>query len=396
MENNKPKNTNAPGNATNTLGNATNAPGNATNAQGNAINAQGNVTNTTNTSGNNTLTSNSLNSSLNNSLNSSLSTTNVSNSSRPESNLSSINNTTSINNTNLLNNTSKNNTSTNNKKNNTKNNTKNNKSTFNSVKETVASTVNTVKERIREVRQEEDSSTIMNILKIALVFLIFVALFYVARYLFMSYQETLYNSPYLLEGIKNGKNALVISQNPENPSHIPIIRSENKEGIQFTYDFWLMIENFGYKSGEWKHIFHKGNAESYPNRAPGVWLHPNTNAIRVYMNTQTNILEYVDIENIPGRKWLHMSIVLDDKDLDIYVNGYLKVRKVLSSVPKQNNGDFWVNMFGGFEGNIARIRYYSRAITTDEILSNVRKGPGDTACIDTGELPSYLDDDWWN
>tara|TARA_Y100000389_G_scaffold148886_1_gene148075 strand:- start:3237 stop:4346 length:1110 start_codon:yes stop_codon:yes gene_type:complete len=360
----------------------------------NSVNAVSTVNNTTTLSNNTSTSSNNTSTSSNNTFNSSLS-------------VNSVNNTTLLNNkkNNISNNKPKNNISNNKPKNNTgnnkpKNNTVNNKSALNKVKntvtETVSSTVNTVKERINEVTQEENNSTLMNIIKIALVFLIFVALFYVARYLFMSYQDTLYNSPYLLEGIKNGKNALVISQNPENPSHIPIARSENKEGIQFTYDYWLMIENFGYKSGEWKHVFHKGNAESYPNRAPGVWLHPNTNAIRIYMNTQSNILEYVDIENIPGRKWLHMSIVLDDKDLDVYVNGYLKVRKVLSSVPKQNNGDFWINMFGGFEGSIARIRYYSRAITTDEILANVRNGPGDTACIDTGELPAYLDDDWWN
>ena len=376
MENNKKQNTNSV-NAVSTVNNTTT------------------LSNNTSTSSNNTSTSsNNTSTSSNNTFNSSLS-------------VNSVNNTTLLNNkkNNISNNKPKNNISNNKPKNNTgnnkpKNNTVNNKSALNKVKntvtETVSSTVNTVKERINEVTQEENNSTLMNIIKIALVFLIFVALFYVARYLFMSYQDTLYNSPYLLEGIKNGKNALVISQNPENPSHIPIARSENKEGIQFTYDYWLMIENFGYKSGEWKHVFHKGNAESYPNRAPGVWLHPNTNAIRIYMNTQSNILEYVDIENIPGRKWLHMSIVLDDKDLDVYVNGYLKVRKVLSSVPKQNNGDFWINMFGGFEGSIARIRYYSRAITTDEILANVRNGPGDTACIDTGELPAYLDDDWWN
>ena len=361
----------------------------------NSVNTASSVNNSTTLSNNTSVSGNNTSVLTNNSLNSSLSVNSVSNSTAPN-NITSINNKTSVNNATLLNNKPKNNT----RNNKPKNNTVNNKSALNKVKntvtETVSSTVNTVKARINEVTQKEDSSITMNILKIALVFLIFVALFYVARYLFMSYQDTLYNSPYLLEGIKNGKNALVISQNPENPSHIPIVRSQNKEGIQFTYDFWVMIENFGYKSGEWKHIFHKGNAESYPNRAPGVWLHPNTNAVRIYMNTQSNILEYVDIENIPGRKWLHMSIVLNDKDLDVYVNGYLKVRKVLSSVPKQNNGDFWINMFGGFEGNIARIRYYSRAITTDEILANVRKGPGNTACIDTGELPSYLDDDWWN
>ena len=44
-------------------------------------------------------------------------------------------------------------------------------------------------------------------------------------------------------------------------------------------------------------MFHKGNASSYPNRAPGVWLHPNKNDILFYMNTLDNILEYADIDS---------------------------------------------------------------------------------------------------
>ena len=52
-------------------------------------------------------------------------------------------------------------------------------------------------------------------------------------------------------------------------------------------------------------------------------------------------------------------------------------------------------MYGGFEGFMARMRYYSKAITQDEIDYNIRKGPGNAACIDTGELPPYLSDDWW-
>jgi hypothetical protein len=235
----------------------------------------------------------------------------------------------------------------------------------------------------------------MNLLKIAITILILVALFYVAKYLFTRYQDSVYASPMLLDGMKNGKHALVISQDPANPSYIPMPNSDNQSSLELTYDFWMLIDSYEYKKGEWKHVFHKGNSSSYPNRAPGVWLHPDTNAMRVYMNTQDNILEYIDVDNLPLRKWIHVSLVLHDMDLDIFINGYLKKRQKLTSVPKLNNGDFWVNMFGGFDGYLARIRYYARAIGVDEIAANVRAGPGNSSCIDTGQVPPYLDDDWW-
>ena len=64
-----------------------------------------------------------------------------------------------------------------------------------------------------------------------------------------------------------------------------ILRSENQDGMEFTYSFWICIMGLKYKEGEWKHIMHKGSPTSYPNRAPGVWLHPTKNSLRVYMNT---------------------------------------------------------------------------------------------------------------
>ena len=35
------------------------------------------------------------------------------------------------------------------------------------------------------------------------------------------------------------------------------------------------------------------------------------------------------------------------------------------------------------------------SIDIEEISENVRKGPGNEQCIDSGETPPYLDDDWW-
>jgi len=233
------------------------------------------------------------------------------------------------------------------------------------------------------------------VLKVVIMVIVLVVLYYLGNYLITKYLNASVNTPMLLNTTKNAKNALVISQDPTSVNYIPIKKSDGQDGIQFTYGFWFLIENIDYKKGEWKHVFHKGNSSSYPNRAPGVWFHPDKNSIRVYMNTMDNILEYADIDNIPIRKWVYMNVILNNKNLDLYINGYLKVRKELSSIPKQNDDDLWVNMYGGFEGYVSNIRYYAYNIDFNEIYNNIKSGPSTNNCIDTGEVPPYLDDNWW-
>ena len=246
------------------------------------------------------------------------------------------------------------------------------------------------------LEDNEDKESVLTILlKVIVLVIVLIGLYYLGKFLISKYVNANVSSPYLLNTTKNAKHALVISQDSTSVNYIPIKRSEEQDGIQFTYSFWFLVENFDYKKGEWKHVLHKGNSSSYPNRAPGVWFHPDKNAIRVYMNTVDNILEYVDIDNVPIRKWVYMNIVLNNRNLDLYINGYLKVRKELSSLPKQNDDDLWVSMFGGFEGYLSNIRYYSYAIDFNEINSNIKSGPSTNNCIDTGEIPPYLDDNWW-
>ena len=241
----------------------------------------------------------------------------------------------------------------------------------------------------------DGESPLWTVIKVSVALLVLFGLLYLGKYLYTQYSVNTANAPLLLDGNKNAKHALVVSQDPNNPSYIPIKRSEEQNGIQFTYSFWFYIENLDYKNGEWKHVFHKGNSSSYPNRAPGVWLHPTKNSVRIYMNTQDNILEFVDIDNIPLRKWVHMAVILNNQNLDIYVNGYLKERKALESIPRQNDDDFWINMFGGFEGFVSNIQYFSYAVDFGTINSIIKTGPSKSNCIDTSEVPPYLNDNWW-
>jgi hypothetical protein len=238
----------------------------------------------------------------------------------------------------------------------------------------------------------ETGKQVLIILVVALV--TFLLMWFVRRWLLNTRNNTKY-APYLIEGSKSGKSSVVISGDPNDEGSIPLYRSDGEDGAEFTYSFWMVIESMEYNFGKWKHVFHRGNKTSFPNRAPGVWLHPEQNTIRVYMNTYENPLEYVDIDNIPVRKWFHCSIVLNSKYLDIYFNGKLKHRKELESAPRQNYGAFWSGLFGGFEGYLSKVRYFNKALEYNEIENIVKQGPSKDACGDTGDYPPYLDDDWW-
>ena len=78
---------------------------------------------------------------------------------------------------------------------------------------------------------------------------------------------------------------------------------------------------------------HKGNDSSWPDRSPGVWLHPKKNAMRVYMNTFKHIAEYTDIEDLPN-KWFHVVIAVRQRNLDVFINGNLVKRHNLEGIPK--------------------------------------------------------------
>ena len=238
-----------------------------------------------------------------------------------------------------------------------------------------------------------------NIIKIVIIIAILVAVILIMYGINRLVKYLLYsknNKPWILKRTVNGKNSQIITQDPRNDNSVTLYRSDNQEGgAVFSYSFWFVIENMDYKYGNWKHMFHKGNRTGNPNRAPGVWVHPDKNAIRIYMNTFNEMYEYIDIDNIPIKRWVHCAIILNGKFLDVYINGYLRKRLELSSMAKQNFGDLYLSMNGGFDGYLSKMRYYRKALGYHEIESITKEGPSNLACVDSGQLPPYLDDDWW-
>lgn len=215
------------------------------------------------------------------------------------------------------------------------------------------------------------------------------------------------SSPTLLSGIKDATKLLVIPQDPKASGAIPVLRSANQQdGIEFTWSIWMNINELTYhKAGEYKHVFHKGNAPSstiptrdgmvQPNNAPGLYIHPTKNALVVVMNTFNNINEEIVIDDIPLNKWINVVIRVEDRNLDVYINGVIAKRKQLSGVPKQNYGDVFVNLNGGFAGSVADLKYWNYAVSAGELGAITASGP-DTSVKDskTG-MPPYFSMRWY-
>ena len=188
-------------------------------------------------------------------------------------------------------------------------------------------------------------------------------------------------SPHLIDGTVNASQMIIFPQDPSNNGAVTIYRSVNAEdGVEFTWSVWVFINNLN-NSSTYKHIFSKGNSDLkengliYPNNAPGLYIAPNTNALVVMMNTFNVINEEILIPDMPLNKWVNIIIRCKNTTLDVYVNGTIARSINLIGVPKQNYGDVYVAMNGGFDGYISNLWYHNYALGTAAIQKIAENGP---------------------
>lgn len=223
---------------------------------------------------------------------------------------------------------------------------------------------------------------------------------------FISWLLSPSNSPILVNGMKDAKKASIIPQNPNKKGSIPVIRSKNEnDGIEFTYSVWLYIDDLEYGKGKYKHIFHKGNDKfatsgenvglNQPNNGPGLYIDKDTNNLVVIMNTFNNINEKVIVRNIPLNKWINVILRVQGRNLDVYINGTIVLRHKFSGVPKQNYGDIYVNLDGGYSGLLSALRYFDEGLNTREILNLVNKGPNLKMEKSNEIFPPYFSLRWY-
>ena len=217
------------------------------------------------------------------------------------------------------------------------------------------------------------------------------------------------NSPHLIDGMVDASQMIVFEQDPSSNGAVTIYRSINEnDGIEFSWSVWLFINNLelSKNTSTYKHIFSKGNSDLNqkgvvnPNNAPGLYIAPNSNTLVVMMNTFSVINEEILIPDIPLNKWVNVIIRCQNTTLDVYVNGTIARSISLVGIPKQNYGNVYVGMNGGFNGYISNLWYHNYALGTAEIQKISENGPntkmiGNSASAISNNMFDYLSLRWF-
>lgn len=167
----------------------------------------------------------------------------------------------------------------------------------------------------------------------------------------------------------------------------PIEIPNPSSGYNLSYSMWIYVRDWDYRFGKWKNIMWKGNT-TVPRHSPSVWLYPLTNSIKVVTShTGANGMTSCDVENIPLQKWVHLTYVLNNRSVDIYVNGKLERTCVLEGIPVNNANDkLNVNFNNGFYGKMGKMQYFTKSLSPEEIVSLYMAGPDSATIFSSGQI----------
>ena len=245
------------------------------------------------------------------------------------------------------------------------------------------------------------SKTTVSYIVIGLLFIILILLVvYLTQNLIVWAYSSFAKKKILLDGTKDAATEMVINQDPDDENSINLPRSNDEDGgIEFSFSFWMYVNDWKNVTGDEQHVFHKGERDGNVNFAPKVTLDGSDNKMYIYMNTFNDPNVKVEIDNMPVKKWVNVCLVFKHKVMDIYVNGFLKLTHTFDSLPKQNYRNVYINRNKGYVGYMSLLEYYKYAINYFDVQNIINAGPSENIVSDVSntfsQIPPYFSSQWW-
>jgi hypothetical protein len=221
-------------------------------------------------------------------------------------------------------------------------------------------------------------------------------------------------APYIVKGLNQGNNAVYVSADPKDPDSAVVLRSNNQPlGLEFTWSSWLLYTNANSSSNPtYNHIFNKGTNDydaitglAGTGNGIGVYfknaIQSKSPGLHIVMDDVTNTQNTMDISGIPVGKWFHVAIRMENKIMDVYINGMIAGRYIFQNVPRQNYYGVYVCQNNGFSGSLSNLQYFDYALNVSQINNIVLGGPNLTPSKLSSKNTStnysfYLSNLWYN
>ena len=147
------------------------------------------------------------------------------------------------------------------------------------------------------------------------------------------------------------------------------------KGISSSLSFWLYVKDWNYKVMEYKPILKKGKLEIY--------MPPKNNFIVIDIPiVGSRKKETLTFKTIPLQKWVSISVIIENRHVDLWINGKLYISKHLTNIPDlENNKKVVCADMNGFDGYISRITTWSYVISKSIIKRVFNAGPVDKSFL---------------
>ena len=150
---------------------------------------------------------------------------------------------------------------------------------------------------------------------------------------------------------------------------------ESDDGRRFTYTFWIKFRNIPENAGVLKTIFTEPKNIMNRNNSPKITYNIYSNILIFtvqYKNDDALVNYNLEVEDLPIQRWTHIAYVLDNRNINVFIDGKLHKSGFIPSVPFLFNKNLNIGEIGeteNFNGYLSDGRYYNKALNYDKIES---------------------------
>jgi len=177
------------------------------------------------------------------------------------------------------------------------------------------------------------------------------------------------------------------------PLNIPSTKISTPNSLNYSYSVWIYI-NAWQNTVKPKALFYRSSAgpTGKMNYYPSVSLGGGDNTLTVSIQTESTTNFTCQMSNIPLQTWTNVTISLNNKVLDMYMNGKLVKTCIATALPKIDPlGSITLcpaetTDFTTWNGKVARFSYYPKMLGAQEAWNIYKAGPSGNI------LSSFLSD----